>query len=237
MVDVNRPSRPLLTTSKILRLLSLILVGLSFVILHFFDIAQVGDSMQWKNGNTSVSAGSHPAVLIWAVCAVALFIVLMVRKPGAVTEGVPPRKRRVLAFLIDFWFSLSVVSSVGALIPLWLEARRTNHFVWHFQRDYPADTDGVAALLSLLSMALMVLYFAFPLTRGRQTIGYFIVGLKVAPPFGNDGSFTLKAALIRIYYAFIGLTSVLSRNWDRDGQGRTWYDRKTYSTVVTIADD
>lgn len=213
------------------------LVLLSFVIMYFFDVGQIGDSMEWKNGNTSISAGSHPAELFWAAAAIALFILLMLRKPSTITEGVPAVKRRILAFLIDFWFSLSVVSSVGALIPLWLEAMRTGDFAWHFHRTYSANTDGLAALSSLVSMILMVLYFAFPLTRGRQTVGYFIVGLKVAPPFGTEGRFTFKAALLRTYYAFIGLASGLTRNWDRDGQGRTWYDRKTDCTVCIVNDD
>lgn len=237
MANANGASRLLSSTTKMLRLIALILVGLSFVIIHIFDIRQVGDFMRWKNGDTSVSAGSHPAVLIWAAAAIALFVLLMVRKPGAVTEGVPTRKRRILAFLIDFWFSLSIVSGVGAMFPLWLEARRTGHFAWYFQRNYSADTDGLAALSSLVTMALMVLYFAFPLTRGRQTVGYFVVGLKVAPPFGDEGRFTLKAALMRTYYAFAGGASLLTRNWDRDGQGRTWYDQKTNCTVFFISDE
>lgn len=235
--DVNGHSRPLLNTTRALRLLASALVLLGFVIMYFFDVGQVGDSMRWRNGNTSVSAGSHPAELLWSAAAVALFVLLMLRKPSAITEGVPTVKRRILAFLIDFWLSLSVVSSVGALIPLWLEAMRTGHFAWQFHRTYTANTDGLAAFASLVFMALMVLYFAFPLTRGRQTVGYFIVGLKVAPPFGSEGRFTFKAALLRTFYAFIGPASVLSQDWDRDGQGRTWYDRKTDCTVCIVNDD
>jgi len=235
--DADGQTRPLLSTTVALRLCACALVLLSFVIMYFFDVGQVGVSMQWKNGSTSISAGSHPAELIWAAAAVALFIVLMLRKPGNITEGVPTVKRRVLAFLVDFWFSLSVVSSVGALVPLWFESVRTGHFAWRFHRTYSANTDGLAALASLCFMALMVLYFAFPLTRGRQTVGYFIVGLRVAPPFGNEGRFTFKAALLRTFYAFVGLTSVLTRKWDRDGRGRTWYDRKTECTVCIVDDD
>ena len=236
-VDVNGQSRPLFSTSKALRLIAFILVVLGFGIIHFFNVGQVGDSMQWKDGNFSISAGSHPAVLLWAGAAVTLFVFLMLRQPSAVIEGVPTMKRRVLAFLIDFWFSVTVTSSVGALIPLCLEAIRTGQFAWQFHRNYSVRTDGLAALVSLLFMALVILYFAFPLTRGRQTVGYFIVGLKVAPPFGDEGRFTFKAALVRTYYAFVGLTSALTRKWDRDGQGRTWYDRKTNCTVVLVEND
>lgn len=167
----------------------------------------------------------------------ALFVLLMVRRPSGVIGGVPTLKRRVLAFLIDFWFCLLIVSSVGELVPLWLEAKRTGHFAWHFQRNYSFSSEGLAASVSLVFMALMVLYFAFPLARGRQTVGYFIVGLKVAPPFGDAGRFTFKAALVRTFYALVGLTSVLTWKWDRDSEGRTWYDRKTNCTVRLVNDD
>jgi uncharacterized RDD family membrane protein YckC len=214
-----------------------VLMALSFVIMHFVGIGQVGDSMRWKNGNASISAGSHPAVLIWAAAAIAVFVLLMLKRPSRVAEGIPSFKRRVLAFLIDFWLSLMVVSSVGALIPLSLEAMRTGHFAWQFQRNYSANTDGLAALASLIFMALMVAYFAFPLTRGRQTVGDFIAGLKVTPSFGDAGRFTFKAALVRTFYAFWGACSVFTRSWDRDEEGRTWWDRQTNCTVVLVNDD
>lgn len=236
IIDVKKHSPHSLSATTILRLASLIWVGLSFAVLHFFDVGQVGDSMQWKDGNTAISSGSHPAMLLWSAIAIALFVLLMVKKPNAVVDGIPTRKRRVLAFVIDFWFSLLTLSAVGALIPLALEAVRTGHFMWHFQRNYSVNTDGLAALLSLLFMALMVFYFAFPLTRGRQTVGCFIMRLKVTPPFGDEGRFTLRAALMRTFYAFTGLGSILTRNWDRDEQGRTWCDRRTNCTVVMVSD-
>ena len=236
-IDVNGHSRRLLSTTKILRLFSLILVGLSFVNIHLYDVRQIGGVMRWKSGDTYISSASHPAVVLWAAAAVALFVLLMVSRPSRATGGVPTLKRRVLAYLIDFWFSLLIVSSVGELVPLLLEAKRTGHFAWHFQRNYSVSSDGLAASVSLVFMALMVLYFAFPLTRGRQTVGYFILRLRVAPPFGDEGRFTVKAAIMRTYYAFVGLASVLTRNWDRDEQGRTWYDRKTNCTVILVEDD
>jgi uncharacterized RDD family membrane protein YckC len=156
--------------------------------------------------------------------------------PNVVVEGIPARKRRIFAFVIDFWFSLLTLSAVGALVPLLVEAVRTGHFAWHFQRNYSVNTDGLSAVWILLFMALMVLYFTFPLTRGRQTVGCFIMRLRVTPPFGDQGCFTLRAALRRTFYAFRGLCSIFTRNWDRDGQGRTWYDRETDCTVVLVSD-
>jgi uncharacterized RDD family membrane protein YckC len=224
------------TASKLLRIFSLILVGLDLALPYFFHFGQIGDSMEWKNGNTSISAGSNPAVLLWDVIAVALYIVLMLRKSASVTEGVPSTKRRILAFLIDFEFSLGITASVGALVPLSFEAIRTGHFAWYFHRNYAVKNDLLAAVVSLAFTVLMVLYFAFPLTRGRQTPGYFILRLKLAPPFGTEGRLTMKAALIRTYYAVTGGFPIFGRSWDRDSQGRTWYDRKTNCTVVFVDD-
>jgi hypothetical protein len=237
IADVKGHSSHSLSATKILRLVSAILVGLSLVLTQFFHVGLIGDSMKWKNGNTSISAGTHPAVLLWAVIAVGLFAVLMVRKPGPAAEGVPTSRRRILAFLIDFQFSLCVTASIGALAPLLLEAMRTGHFAWYFHRSYAVKTDALAAVASFVFMALMFFYFAFPLTRGRQTVGYFILRLKLAPPFGTEGRFTMKAAFIRAYYAFTGGISYFARNWDRDGQGRTWYDRKTNAVVLFVDDD
>lgn len=236
IIDEKGHAWRVLSRSKILRIFSAILVGLSFGRFQFMDGGQIGDSMEWKNGNASISAGSDPIALLWAAIALALFAFLMLRISGPIAEGVPTSKRRVLAFLIDFWFSLSLTSSIGALIPLFLEAKRTGHFAWQFRRNYATPTDPLAALASLLFMILMVFYFVFPLTRGRQTVGYFILRLKLTPPFGTEGRFTLKAALIRTYYAFTGGITIF-RSWDRDEQGRTWYDRKTNSSVVFVKDD
>jgi hypothetical protein len=124
IVDEKSQSWYVLNRAKILRIFSAFLVALSFVRFQFLDGAQIGDSMEWKNGKTSISAGSDPIVLVWAVVALALFAVLMARKSSPVAEGVPATKRRILAFLIDFWFSLSVTSSIGALVPSHLPEKR-----------------------------------------------------------------------------------------------------------------
>ena len=145
--------------TKILRLLSLLLVGLSFVIIHFFNVGQIGDSMQWKDGNSTVSAGSHPLVILWTAIAIALFVAVMRREPSIAVFGIPSRGRRILAFVIDFWFSLLTLSSVGALIPLWLEATRTGHFVWavstQLRRQHGRSFRCIVATLHGLNYSLL----------------------------------------------------------------------------------
>jgi RDD family len=226
--------------TKLLRLMSITLVGLSFVIIHAFNVGQVGDSMEWKDGNGRVSAGSHPVILVSDTLAIALFVALMLRNADTVIVGAPSRGRRITAFLIDFWFSLLTLSGIDALMPLWLEAARTGHFKSHFQHDYAVSTDGVLALPSIfVFLALIVLYFVYPITRGKQTVGCFIMRIKVTPPFGDGGRFTFREALRRTYYEFNGLSMFLwlSKDWDKDGQGRTWYDIKSNCKVVMVEDN
>jgi len=90
IIDMKKHSPHSLSAAKLLCLASLVWVGLSFVVIHFYDVGQVGDSMQWKDGKTAISAGSHPAMLLWS--AIALFILLMVKEPNGVVEGNRPNE-------------------------------------------------------------------------------------------------------------------------------------------------
>lgn len=232
------PRKHSTVATKLLRLTAAVLVGLSFVILDIFKIREVGTFARVSDGKAVVSVGSHPAIVVWDALATLLFVTLMLRKSNSSVVGIPSRGRRIASFMIDFWFSLLALSGIGALVPLALEAARTGRFVWHFQRPDTVGTDTVFGFLSVwIFLTLMVLYFVFPLTRGRQTVGCFIMRLKTTPPHGDGGRFTLRAALRRTFYEFRGLTSVLSRAWKRDIDGRTWYDIETDCTVVLIEDD
>lgn len=227
-----------ISATRMLRLMAATLVAVSFVIIQFINIPEVGSFAQISDGKAVVLAGSHPGIVIWDVVAILLFITLMLRNANSTIMGVPSRARRIASFAIDFWFSLLILSSIEALAPLALEAARTGHFVWHFQRAYTVGTDAAYALPGvLITMTLMIFYFAFPLTRGEQTVGCFIVRIKTTPPFGDSGRFTFRAALRRTFYEFRGLASIISRDWKRDTSGRTWYDIETNCTVVLIADD
>jgi uncharacterized RDD family membrane protein YckC len=200
-----------------------------------FHIGQTGFFEETNNGQTEIYAGSRPVLLIWTAVAIMLFAALMIVRKNTLVVGIPTLKRRAVAFLIDFWFSVAILANVTALLPLWLEARRTGRFSWHFERDYAVGTDDLLTPLVLFAMALMFLYFVLPLTRGSQTVGCFIMRLKVTPPFGDEGRFTFREALRRNGYGLWGLmTGKWSRQDFRDGQGRTWWDRETNSRVALV---
>jgi RDD family protein len=222
------------TALNALRYATMVFVALSFVALKVFSIGQVGSFEESHDGRTVVSAGSHPIMIMWAAVALGIFFAIMKIESVEVNSGIPTMKRRFGAFLIDFWFSLLVLAPLGALLPLFLEAERTGHFAWHFQRDYsvPSDVWGLADVIGTLG--LMVLYFVFPLTKGKQTVGCFLLRLKVTPPFSGRGSFTFRSALRRTWYEFQGLCSWVFKGVGRDNQGRTWWDQQTNCDVVLI---
>jgi uncharacterized RDD family membrane protein YckC len=218
---------------RVLRLSTLIFLGAGFAaMLH---AGQSGFSVVTKNHETEVYAGADPISITWSAVAIAVFVVLMTVGGNATVVGVSTFKRRAAAFLIDFWFSGTVLVTVVALVPLWLEARRTGRFSWHFERDYTVGTDALAAPLAVLVLAIIFLYFAFPLTRGKQTVGCFVLRLRVTPPFGDQGRFAIREALRRIGYTVWGL---MTWKWAlkdfRDSHGRTWWDRETDCRVVLV---
>jgi uncharacterized RDD family membrane protein YckC len=218
----------------LLRVVLAIWVALSFVLQHLFSPDVVGYTSHWVNGKGYVAAGSHPALLGWAVGSVLLFAFLLRLNVEEIPAGIPSAWRRFCAFLMDFWFSLAVLASLGGTIPLWMESERTGKFSWHFERNYSVPTDDLVFPLVISTMGLMFLYFVWPLTRGRQTVGCFILRLRVAPPFGTKGAFTFQQAARRVWLAFTGVCSLLFGGVDRDNEGRTPYDRETNSTVILI---
>ncbi len=166
----------------------------------------------------------------------AFFAVLMMSKQNSVAIGVPPWWRRIVAVLVDFYFGVITIAGMSAMIELALEARRTGHFAWSFERHYSVTSDLAFGIpLLLLDMAVLILYFVFPLTQGKQTFGCFVTGIKVTPPFGLEGKFTWRGAFRRRWYEFRALgrwTSLLRPQ--RDADGNTWYDLESGCRVVAV---
>jgi uncharacterized RDD family membrane protein YckC len=228
-----------LTFMRILRIAAVGLVGFSFASMYVLHIHQVGFSLTTANGKSEVSAGSHPIMLIWFGLSIALYVALMVVNDDTVAFGKATMKRRTVAFLVDFWFSLLGLSAFGALLPLYLEAIRTGHFFWTFERSYTESTDVLFGVpLILVTMGLMFLYFVIPLTKGKQTVGCLVMGIKVTPPFGEEGQFTFPQAVRRTWFEFRGLCTLPFNLFNlKDGRGsdgRTWYDIETNCRVVLV---
>ncbi|HXC46793.1 MAG TPA: RDD family protein [Candidatus Sulfotelmatobacter sp.] len=210
-------------------------VILLFVLFYRISIRQIGFSIHKSDDAYHVSVGSHPFLLGWSIIAVFLFLAIMHIEGQTSEDGMPGLRRRFLAFLIDFIFSLAVTSTFAAMIALLIECSHARRFTWSFERSYSLPTDNTILFpLVVLTMALMFLYFVWPLTRGKQTVGAFIMRLSTTPPFGNKGRFTFREAARRVWFEFRGFTLFAVIKPNLDGQGRTWYDRETNCRVRLI---
>lgn len=205
----------------------------------YFPEGGIGGSAEWSTQSTHVSASASPLAIVWSVFNVLLYVALAVHTPLVRTNGIPAWWRRLLASLIDFFFFLFTVAPFLALIDLELEARRTGQFVWHFERDYAVQTDFTVGLpMIFISFALLLLYFVFPLTKGKQTVGCFLMRTKVTPPFGIEGSLTWRGAGLRIWFAVRGIGFFW--RWlrpRRDADGNTSYDIESNTRVMSVQYD
>jgi hypothetical protein len=214
--------------------LTLGLVGPYIVPIH-----KIGFSYREENGVVSVDCGTHPAGILWSVVAIFLYFALLKQSRRVEIIGNAGMGRRAAAMLIDFFFVVIATSSIDSLIPLVIEARRTGHFAWYFQRDYAVSTDS--SILTPLVFVVLIeffFYFVIPLTRGKQTVGDYLMRIRVAPPFGYEGRFTMREACRRVFYAFMGLSLwpyTLAKGAKMDG--RTWYDRVTNCEVILVKYD
>jgi uncharacterized RDD family membrane protein YckC len=220
---------------KAIALRILITTGVAAIFIWFswFNKQSVGYFAETHDGVTSVEAGTTPSNVAIFVLGLALFCLLMQIKIRVGDFRVAPLWRRFAAFLIDFYFSVSVLSSIYAVVPLLLEAVRTGSIRWHYERDYWVPADLVNVILIFVFMATIFMYFAFPLARCRQTMGCFILRIATVSAGGSPLRLPLSTAIWRTWKEFAGLCSPSRTIKERDLQGRTWYDRETGFTVVT----
>jgi len=214
---------------------ALLLVG--FVLMELIVGTTVGFSVKVVNDKALVEGGSNPALLIWAAVSIPVLARTWIREMPCEVVGVPSWKRRFAAVVIDFFVATAVMAPFLGLVPLAIEASRTGTLVWAFERHYTVASDWYVVIpLTVIGMLALMLYFALPIVRDRQTIGCFLLRLKVTP--GKSvlgGRFALPQALRRVVLAFIGLCSgpfiwLLGRGED----GTTWYDRMTNCRVDLI---
>jgi len=88
--------------------------------------------------------------------------------------------------------------------------------------------------MALVEFALLALYYAWPVARGRQTVGCFLLGLKVAPAATRKTPPDLALGLRRVVLAFAGLCSWPVLFILRGADGTTWYDRLTDTRVELV---
>lgn len=226
------PSKDSSLKSVALRAVMTVYVIATFVWFFWFSKESVGYFAETHDGATQVQGGTTPITIIVGVIGFVLFYLLMRTEIRIEEVQVAALWRRFASFLIDFWFFVFSLSSIGAIVPLLAEAVRTGTFKWHFERDYLVAFDSVSIVLIFAGMAAMILYFAVPLANRRQTTGCFILKIATVSGGGSLINLPLSTALWRIFKEFTGLCTPWRTIRDRDSQGRTWYDRETGFTVV-----
>jgi hypothetical protein len=216
----------------VLRALTGLALASSFVWFYWFQKNPVGYSSETKNGVTHVVAGSSPFVASLSILGIIFFIFLMSREVHVETLQAASLRRRFVAFLFDCWFLLLTVVGVSSLLHLLLEAQRSGTFRWRYEQESGIGPDGADAVLILVNLTVMFMYFVIPLARRRQTVGQWLFSLATVGAGGSVLYLPFSTALWRTFMAFRGLISPWRFLKETDVQGRTWYDRETGFTVV-----
>jgi len=185
----------------------------------------IGVSAQWANGDYHFVGGSDPKALLFAPLAIGFYFLLMYAEPAEVRKPFPGIVRRYFAFWFDFIFLAAALNPVFGLLPILVEWRNTRVFQWTVERDVYAHGDllqGVAG--TLLFFGFLLFYFAWPLTRHRDTPGAYLRNYQVVADDGNTLSFG-RAAL----RSFVGLVSAswfpLAFFWRDKKAGKYWVDK------------
>jgi len=216
----------------VLRALTGLALASSFVWFYWFQKNSLGYSSETKNGVTHVVAGSSPFVVSLSILGIIFFIFLMTREVLIETSYAASLRRRFVAFLFDCWFLLLTVVGVSSLLHLLLEAQRSGTFRWRYEQESGVGPDGADAVLILVNLTVMFMYFVIPLARRRQTVGQWLFSLATVSAGGSVLYLTFSTALWRTFMAFRGLISPWRFLKETDVHGRTWYDRETGFTVV-----
>lgn len=202
----------------------------------YFSHGQVGFSFVRSGQKVSVSASTHPVLIVLAAATIFLFLLLRAREISAERAGYVGLARRFLAFALDLYAFTFLGGSILAIVPLWFEARRTGHFVWFFERDFSVPSDAYLFLpLALVSVLAMFLYFSYSGLANTQTVGSFVLGIKDFPSCRAGESAGLWRVSKRAFYAGLGLGLWPYTLWKRlDKNGRTWYDRASDWDVTRV---
>jgi len=221
---------------KRLRVAIVLLLLSGFVLGFVSGSKSVGFEVHSANEKTLVRGGSDPIALLWTAALIPFVVYVVRRELRAERLKFASWTRRLAAFLLDFYIAMFCTAPIVALIPLTIEAIRTGKFAWFFERKYTVPSDWyVGVPLVLFTMAVVAAYFAVPIARRTQTVGCFLLGLKVIPATQEIDSIGLSRGLRRAFLGFIGLCSwpfmwLLGRGKD----GSTWYDRSTGFRVVQV---
>jgi uncharacterized RDD family membrane protein YckC len=204
----------------------------TFVWFFWIQKEMIGSFQVIADGRTHIAASSNPTAVLLSVLGLFFYSFLLNVEVRVGEWRAASLQVRLAAFLFDLWFLLLCIGGMGSILSLLLEANRIGKFQWHFERDFSVASDGVDFALVLVFLTLVILYFIWPLSRRRQTVGCWIFRLATVSPNGDVLNLPLSTAAWRVLMEFAGIIHLIRTVKERDAQGRTWYDRETGLMVV-----
>jgi RDD family len=158
----------------------------------FIVCAIILSAMVWASRGGSVSAQRYnndyimraslsPIALIGGIC-LGLFAFLF-RSKNQPLHYIPrvPLWRRLISFYIDIIIALAIAVPFDILLILLVESFYTGKFSWQFQRQGVRDYDATFGIFAtFLTMGWFLFYLSYPIAKGRQTIGHFIMRYRIA---------------------------------------------------------
>jgi hypothetical protein len=212
-------------TVKQLRRLFLAVLATNLLWAFFSEPFTFGIGMQWTNDSYELGGGSHPVALAFALTISALYLLLMFSPPPNLAEPLPGLRRRFVTFWIDFILAMMVAAPIVGLLPALTEWRRTGNFQWQFERTVRAPGDEwLLAVVGILTIAVLLFHYAFPLIRRRPSPGACISGYQIVPD--NGVRMTLIDAILRTAFGLIAVgMAFLAPFIARDRKkGKFWLD-------------
>jgi uncharacterized RDD family membrane protein YckC len=192
----------------------------------------IGASGSWSVGNYQFSGGTEPWALLVSAGLLALYLLLLYSPATTPNGAMPGIVRRFVAFWCDFTICILGVAPFLGILPCLLEWKRTGEFQWTFERETAAGYDAWVVIITMLAMlALMAIFFAWPLVRCKPTPGSSIMGYQIV---GDDGNpITWRKAVLRSLLGFVAACAWFVAPFvERDKpKGKFWLDRvfKTHS--------
>jgi RDD family len=224
--------------AKHLRWIFVVLLSIFLVIAFIPDLlpkGSLGFSIETVDGRTSISGGTHPALICFAVVFMLLYTNLMLAEAPTTGISYPGVFRRFVAFYVDFLFSMLTITPLIGIIPMFVEWKTTGVFEWTFERNTSAPSDPVVLAITMLAGgSALLLWYALPLVLGRPSPGclvlrYQIVSVEAKP-------IPWRTAISRVLLGFIAACAALIAPFvarDRK-KGQFWLDKVFDTRAVKI---
>lgn len=184
---------------NIVLIITVIIVSVSVI----FSDGMVGASSQCVNGRCLVGGGSSIFAMFIGLI-LGGFALWFPRKEFIASEEVKVSIwRRIVAMFVDFYALMMVVTPFLAMPLLIIESQHTGEFAWNFVREYQRESDTFAILpVTLLMLVLMISFFYISAKKQTQTLGQYILNIKLKPPEGVEVAPSYGQ---RFFLFFIGL--------------------------------